>query len=142
VAVVKEGDKVRIHYEGKMEDGTVFDTTYARGPLELQIGEHKTIMGLEDGLIGMEVGTRKTIVVTPMKGFGPWTRNNIMQINKSDIPATIKPHLGQRLQIPMEGGKVAQVTVTKVGDTRIEVDGNHPLAGKTLTFEVELMGIL
>jgi len=142
VAKAKSGDKVRVHYSGKLEDGTVFDNTFTRGPMEFTLGQEQTVIGFDEGILGMEVGERKTITVPPKKGFGAWSRNNIMTIKKSDIPENITPQMGQRLQIPMEGGKVAQVTVTKIGDSRIEVDGNHPLAGKTLTFEVELLGIL
>lgn len=142
MAKAKSGDKVRVHYSGKLEDGTVFDNTFTRGPMEFTLGQEQTVIGFDEGILGMEVGERKTITVPPKKGFGAWSRNNIMTIKKSDIPENITPQMGQRLQIPMEGGKVAQVTVTKIGDSRIEVDGNHPLAGKTLTFEVELLGIL
>ena len=142
MAQAKDGDKVKIHYTGKLDDGTVFDSSEGREPLEFTLGDGKIIPGFEKGTLGMEVGERKTITVPPKKGFGAWSRNNIMTIKKSDIPENITPQMGQRLQIPMEGGKVAQVTVTKIGDSRIEVDGNHPLAGKTLTFEVELLGIL
>lgn len=142
MASVKQGDKVRVHYTGKIEGGEAFDSTYARGPLELQLGSETTVIGFEEGIIGMEVGEKKSITVAPDKGFGRWSRNNIMQIKLGDLPGEITPTMGQRLQIPMEGGRVAMVTVTKVGDTRIEVDGNHPLAGKTLIFDVELLGIL
>jgi peptidylprolyl isomerase len=142
LATAKIGDKVRVHYTGKLADNTIFDSTVERGPMELVLGQNSTTIGFEEGIVGMEVGQRKTFAVPSMKGFGPRSRNLMLQISKSDIPPHIAPKLGQRLQIPQKDGKVAQVTVTRIGDTRIEVDGNHPLAGKTLTFEVELLAIV
>jgi len=139
--VAKGGDTVKIHYTGKLEDGTVFDSSRDREPFELTLGSGSTIPGFENGIIGMALGDTKTITIPPEEAYGPRRDDLVMTISKDEFPSDITPSVGQQLQMRHPSGNVMNVTITDVMQDSVTLDANHALAGKTLIFEVELMEI-
>jgi len=139
--VTKGGDTVKVHYTGKLEDGTIFDSSRDREPLELTLGSGSTIPGFENGIIGMALGDTKTITIPPEEAYGPKRDDLVITISKDEFPSDITPSVGQQLQMRHPSGNVMNVTITDVMQDSVTFDANHPLAGKTLIFEVELMEI-
>ncbi len=137
----KQNDKVKVHYTGTLDDGTVFDSSRDRDPFEFTIGAGQVIPGFETGLVGMAIGDTKTVKIEPEDAYGKVREDLILEINKSEIPADIEPQVGQQLQINQSDGKVIPVTISNVTDDKITLDANHPLAGKALSFEIELLEI-
>jgi peptidylprolyl isomerase len=137
----KDGDTVKIHYTGKLENGTVFDTSKDRQPLEFAVGNGKIIPGFEKAIIGMGVGDTKTITVQPEEAYGPSRKELIMDIKKTDLPEDITPAIGKQLQIRQKDGNPIEITITDMDEDTVTLDANHPLAGNTLVFEVELVEI-
>jgi FKBP-type peptidyl-prolyl cis-trans isomerase 2 len=124
-----------------MDDGEVFDTSKDRDPLEFTVGSENIISGFQNAVIGMETGEKKTITVPPEEGYGPWNENLTMDVNKSELSPDMDPQVGQCLRIPREEGEDVIVTITDMDEESIKLDANHPLAGKTLTFDLELVSI-
>ena len=137
----KEGDKVKVHYTGKLEDGSVFDTSENRPPLEFEIGKGNVIPGFEKGVVGMELNDKKTITIPADEAYGQRRDELTVEVTKKDFPADIEPNVGQQLQIKRPDGHVIDVTITKVEGDNVTLDANHPLAGKTLVFDIELVEI-
>ncbi len=137
----KEGDKVKVHYTGKFEDGEVFDSSADREPLEFTLGQGQVIPGFENGIKGMEIGEKKSITVAPEDGYGPRHDQNIIEVKKSVFPADIVPEVGRQLQVQSPDGNRMNVVISDVKDETVTLDANHPLAGKTLVFDVELVEI-
>lgn len=142
MAQVKSGDTVKVHYTGKLDDGSVFDTSVNREALELIIGDNQLIAAFEEGLIGMSPGESKTIEVSSEEAFGPYHEEMVTTVDRSELPDGLEPQLGQRLSANGEDGESITVFVTEVGDSSVTLDANHPLAGEDLTFDVELVEIL
>lgn len=138
---VKDGDSVKVHYTGKFEDGTVFDSSREREPLELTVGNGNVIPGFEKGILGMKNGSTKEITIPPEEGYGPVRDDLVIEVSKKEIPDNIDPTVGQRLQMRKKDGRVINLTVAEVGESTVKLDANHPLAGKTLIFDVELVEI-
>jgi peptidylprolyl isomerase len=138
----KVGDRVKVHYTGFLEDGTLFDSSTDREPLTFTIGERELIPGFEDAVVGMNVGETKTITIPPHEAFGDYRQELVLVIQRSQIPSHIDPRLGMMLEVQSPEGTVANVTITEMNDETITLDGNHPLAGKTLTFKIELLEIV
>ena len=139
---VRSGDRVRINYTGKLDDGRVFDTTDERGPQEIEIGAGKTLLKLEQGLVGMAPGESREIVLAAREAFGMRQRTLLRVLKKELFAPGQKVKVGQRLRIDQGDGTHAVVEVTRVVGDEVMVDMNHPLAGKELTFAVELLEIL
>ncbi len=137
----KDGDTVKVHYTGKLENGTVFDTSTDRQPLELTLGSGKIIPGFEKGITGMGVGDTKTITVLPEEAYGPSRKELIVDIKKTDLPEDITPAIGKELQVQQKDGNPIEITITDMDEDTVTLDANHPLAGNTLLFEVELVEI-
>ena len=137
----KDGDTVKVHYTGKLENGTVFDTSTDRQPLELTLGSAKIIPGFEKGITGMGVGDRKTITVLPEEAYGPSRKELIVDIKKTDLPEDITPAIEKQLQVQQKDGNPIEITITDMDEDTVTLDANHPLAGNTLLFEVELVEI-
>lgn len=137
----KKGDFVSIHYTGTLEDGTVFDSSEGKDPLEFKIGEGRIIKGFEKGIVGMGVNEEKTLTINPEDAYGQ--RNEALQqeIPLSAINIKEKPKLGTVLTLKDNKGRIVQAFVTKVDDKKMTLDLNHPLAGKTLKFKIKLVGI-
>jgi peptidylprolyl isomerase len=137
----KSGDKVKVHYTGKLEDNTVFDSSKDRPPLEFTIGSGSIIPGFENAVIGMQTGESKTFTIPPDEAYGQPRDELKMEVKKSDFPDDITPEVGQQLQMKRADGNVINVVVAEMEDDKVTLDANHPLAGKTLTFDIELVEI-
>ena len=137
-----DGDRVRVHYTGTLTDGTVFDTTEERGPLELVIGVGKTLQAFEQALVGMEPGERKSIDIPARQAFGGRQRTLLRVLRRELFAPDQKIKVGQRLRIDQGDGAEAIVEVTRVTGDDVMVDMNHPLAGRDLTFAIELVEIV
>ncbi|MCZ0812762.1 MAG: FKBP-type peptidyl-prolyl cis-trans isomerase [Pseudomonadota bacterium] len=138
---VKEGDTVRIHYTGTLTDGATFDSSEGRDPLEFQVGSGQIIPGLDQALPGMTVGDKKTVEVPADQAYGQPDPNAQQAVPRADIPEDIPLDLGTQLQVQTPQGQVMPVTVVEVTDEQVTLDANHPLAGKDLTFAIELVDI-
>lgn len=138
---VQDGDTVKVHYTGKLEDGTVFDTSKKREPLEFQIGSGNLIKGFETGVVGMETGSSKTLTILPEEGYGEHRKDLIAVVEKKDVPGNIELKAGLPLQIKQPNGNFVNVMVVDMDETTVTLDANHPLAGKTLVFDIDLIEI-
>lgn len=139
---VKNGDTVKVHYTGKLEDGSVFDSSVERDPLEVTLGEGKLIPGFEDAVIGLEVGDKTTASIASADAYGERREDLEVTVERSQLPEDIEPQVGMQLQLNQPNGQPVPVQVTKVEDENIIIDANHPLAGKDLTFDIELIEIV
>ncbi len=137
---IKKGDLVSLHYVGKFSDGTVFESTDKK-PLRIAVGEHATIIGLEEGIIGMKIGEKKRIIVNPEKAYGKYHKDLIQELPLSKIPPEITPQVGMVLTQESKSGRTLFMRITKVNRESVVVDVNHPLAGKTVVFDVVVMNI-
>lgn len=138
-AQVKPGDTVRVHYTCKLDDDTVFATTRNREPLEFVVGESQIIPGLQEGVIGMKPGETKTFKIGPDKAFGPYHEEMTATLDRSLVPPDLELEIGTSLRVRHADGHESEVRVTALSETTVTIDGNHPLAGKELTMEVELV---
>jgi peptidylprolyl isomerase len=136
------GDTVRVHYTGRLEDGTIFDSTLEREPYEIKIGSGRSTPGFEKGIEGMTVGEKKTFEVSPEMGFGERNAALTENLKIADLPKNIEFEVGKQLQIPNTYGGFFRATIIEIGKNEITVDLNHPLAGQKLEFEVELLEII
>lgn len=137
----KTGDTVAMHYTGRLEDGTVFDSSHGRAPLEFTIGEHHVIAGFENGALDMEPGDEKTITLPPDEAYGPFNQNMVATFPPEKFPPEMQLHVGDRLQLRAEGGQLIIATITEITDDAVTLDANHELAGKTLIFDLQLVEI-
>ncbi len=137
----KSGDTVKIHYTGTLADGTEFDSSTGREPLEFALGSGQVIPGFDSAVDGMAVGDSKTVNIPPDEAYGQAHEQLIQQVPKSALPEEMKPEPGMQLQSQSPDGQIMNLVVTEVADETITVDGNHPLAGETLTFDIELVAI-
>ena len=138
----KQGDTVNIHYTGKLEDGTVFDTSRSRHPLQFTIGKGQVIAGFEQAVIGMNLGESRTATVPVEQAYGQRRQDMIVTIQRDQLPPDLNPAVGQRLELTQTDDQTILVTVTDMTDATLTLDANHPLAGKDLTFEIELLKIV
>jgi FKBP-type peptidyl-prolyl cis-trans isomerase 2 len=142
LAQAKMGDSIRIHYEGSLEDGTVFDTSHGSDPFEFTIGGGMVIPGFDNGVIGMKEGEVKTVSIAPEDGYGKYEAENVLTVEKSQMPDDITPEIGVGLQLHSNDGRTLDVTISSIDGDKVQLDGNHPLAGKVLTFEISLLEIV
>jgi peptidylprolyl isomerase len=137
----KPGDIVKIHYTGTLDDGTQFDSSSGREPLEFELGSGKVIPGFEKAVEGMAVGENKSVNIPPEEAYGPRHDQMIQDVPRNALPDDLEPVEGMALQAQGQDGRVINLTVTAVQDESITVDGNHPLAGQALNFEIQLIDI-
>jgi len=137
----KSGDYVKVHFVGKLENGTVFDTTENRLPLEFTIGAGNIIPGFEQGVVGMEINEKKTINVPPELGYGLTDEKKIFKVRRNYFSPTYPPAIGLQLEYAPQKGESVHVVVTDLDDDVVTLNGNHALAGKTLIFDLELVEI-
>ncbi|NWF75756.1 MAG: peptidylprolyl isomerase [Nitrospirae bacterium] len=137
----KIGDTVKVHYTGKLNDGTIFDTSEGREPLKFTIGEGHIIPGFEQAIIGMSINESKTIKIPSDNAYGPYRKEMVVVVQRNQLPSHIKPEKGLHLRIPGPDGQGFVVIITDMSDSTITLDGNHPLAGKDLTFDIQLIEI-
>jgi peptidylprolyl isomerase len=137
----QEGNTVKVHYTGKLEDGTVFDSSHSREPIKFTIGSGAIIPGFEKAVIGLRPGEATTETVPAEEAYGPHREELVLEIAREQIPAEVEPQVGQRLQVRQEDGQALPVTVTEVTSETVTLDANHPLAGETLVFDIELLEV-
>ena len=138
---VKTGDTVRIHYTGTLNDGTTFDSSAGRDPLQFEVGSGQIIPGLDKEIPGMAVGDKKTVNIPAAEAYGEVNPQMQQAIPRAQIPAGIPVEVGARLQMQTPEGQVIPVVVAAVDEQSVTLDANHPLAGKDLTFDIELVSI-
>lgn len=141
MSIAKAGDTVAVNYTGKHTDGSIFDSSEGRTPLEFQIGSGMVIKGFDDGVTGMSIGDKKTIIIPAAEAYGEHSPENAVSMERSQIPAHIELALGASLNMHQDGGHVVEVVITDLTETHVTLDANHPLAGKDLTFDLELVSI-
>lgn len=142
MATAQNGNTVKVHYTGKLHDGTVFDSSLQRNePLEFTLGQGNMIAGFEKAVLGMEVGQSKVADIPANEAYGEKTEEMVIEVPKKDVPDNVNPEVGQQLAIKQTDGRTVPVTVAGVTDESITLDGNHPLAGKDLVFEIELVEV-
>jgi len=142
MSLAKLGDKVRVHYTGKLDDGTVFDSSIDRDPLEFTIGDGMIIPGFEQAVIGMSPGDSKVETIATENAYGPHLEEMVVVVDRQQMPPEIEPEVGQQLQIQQPTGQVIPVIITDVSPSAVTLDANHPLAGEELTFEINLVEIV
>ncbi|MFO7931192.1 MAG: peptidylprolyl isomerase [Desulfosalsimonas sp.] len=138
----KQGDTVKVHYKGKLDDGSVFDSSEGRDPLEFKIGDGNIIPGVEEAVEGMAPEETKEATIPPEKAYGEYRDEMVIEVDKTQFPENIDPEPGQQLELKQSEGQNIVVTVTNVGEEKVTLDANHPLAGKDLTFELTLKEIV
>jgi FKBP-type peptidyl-prolyl cis-trans isomerase 2 len=142
MAQVKEGDTVRVHYTGKLGDGTVFDSSWEREALEFTVGAGQLIPGFEEAVKGMALEETQTFQVASDDAYGPYREEMVLTVNRDEFPKNIEPQVGQHIQVNLQGGQELVVRVKDVTEDEVTLDANHPLAGQDLTFEIKLMEIV
>jgi len=142
MAEAKLGDTVKIHFTGKLQDETVIETSKDRDPLEFKIGDGNVIPGLEQGVIGMAAGDKKTIAISPQDAFGEPQEDLVVDINKSEFPKDVELAVGAYLNIESSDGKEFKAKVVEIKEDMVTLDANHPLAGATINCDVELLEII
>jgi len=138
---VKKGDTVQVHYHGTLSDGTIFDSSNGREPLEFEVGSGMVIAGFDNGVTGMTYGEKKTIHIPFMEAYGPVQDEMIMEFPKAQFPPHIVPEVGLQLSMSNGSGQQFPVLIAEVKEESVVLDANHPLAGKDLTFDLELVAI-
>lgn len=136
----KEGDSVSLHYKGSFEDGTVFDSSETHGALKFTVGKGMVIPGFEEAVVGMKPGEAKTVTIPPEKGYGAHRKELMMTVDRMELPPDLDPVVGQRIEFSKADQRL-QLTVADVAEEAVTFDANHPLAGKTLVFELLLLEI-
>ena len=137
----KKGNTVKIHYTGTLDDGTQFDSSQGRDPLEFEVGSGQVIPGFDKAVEGMTVGDSKSVRIEADEAYGPRHEQLVQQVERSVLPDDLNPETGMALQSSSPDGQVTQFMVTDVTDETITVDANHPLAGQALSFDIELVDI-
>lgn len=137
----KKGDRVKVHYTGKLSDGTVFDSSIDREPLEFTLGDGNMIKGFDAAVEGLQQGEKVTASIPSNEAYGEKKQDMFVEVPKSEVPENIKPEVGQQLQVQQANGQAMPVVVAEVTEEKIVLDANHPLAGKDLTFEIQLVEI-
>jgi FKBP-type peptidyl-prolyl cis-trans isomerase 2 len=138
---VKNGDTVRVHYHGKLSDGSTFDSSEGREPLEFTVGQGQVIKGFDDAVVDMKAGEKKTVNIPVNEAYGERNDEMMLEYPRSEFPEDMNPEAGMELQMGDEMGNVFPVVVTEVKDETVVLDANHPLAGEDLTFDIELVSI-
>lgn len=139
MAPVKSGDTAKVHYTGTLDDGTVFDSSREREPLEFQVGSGQLIAGFDEAVVGMSLGETRAINIPAEKAYGPHREELVIAVDRRQFPQGINPEVGQQLQTEDNQGHPLIVTVTAIDGDQVTLDANHPLAGKNLNFEIELV---
>ncbi|MBN1541108.1 peptidylprolyl isomerase [candidate division KSB1 bacterium] len=137
----KKGDTVQVHYKGFLDDGEVFDSSLDREPLEFTIGENQVIRGFETAITGKSVDEQVTVRIPPKDAYGEYNDELVFEVERAQFPAHITPRVGMRLEVQAENGQQLQLVIQAITEQSIRLDANHPMAGKTLNFEITLTEI-
>ena len=138
---VESGHFVNVHYKGTLQNGEVFDSSEGRHSLEVEMGAGQIISGFEEALMGMSLNEKKVFTLAPEDAFGQKDESRIHSFPREDVSAEVNPEVGQTVAISLQGGRQVPGIITEVDDEKVVVDLNHPLAGQTLTFDIEVVGI-
>jgi peptidylprolyl isomerase/FKBP-type peptidyl-prolyl cis-trans isomerase SlpA len=141
VAQAQEGDHVHVHYTGRLEDGTVFDESDEDAPLAFTLGENQVIPGFESAVMGMEPGDEKTAEIDPDAAYGDHREDMVMELDRAELPDNLEPQVGQQLKLRLQDGRTVPVLIREISDESVTIDANHPLAGRKLVFDIELVDI-
>ena len=142
MAQVKNGDKIKVHYHGKLTNGETFDSSAGREPLEFEVGSGMVIPGFDDGVTGMAVGEKKTINIPFAEAYGPKNPEMVIEMPKDRFPPEMEIELGMPLMMSDQQGQQFQVTIVEIKEEAVMLDANHPLAGQDLIFDLELVEIV
>ncbi len=142
MSAAKTGDKVKVHYTGKLANGTPFDTSANQEPLEFTVGAGDVIQGFEEAVLGMNPGETKTTVINSNEAYGDYDEDLVLEVEREQFPPEITPEIGQRLQLHPTDGESFGAVVTGFAEDMVILDANHPLAGQELTFEIQLIEIV
>ncbi|MEM8779272.1 MAG: peptidylprolyl isomerase [Cyanobacteria bacterium P01_G01_bin.49] len=137
----KVGDTVKVNYTGKLGDGTIFDSSIDRDPLEFSLGKGQVIAGFDEAVIGMSPGDEKTIDIPSDQAYGSYRQELVMVVEQEQMPPELSVEVGQQLQMRHPSGQAIPVLVKDISEAKVTLDANHPLAGEDLTFELELVAI-
>jgi FKBP-type peptidyl-prolyl cis-trans isomerase 2 len=135
------GDLVSVHYTGKLKSGEVFDSSKDRNPLEFTLGNKEMLAGFEEGVVGMKPGELKSVTLEPENAFGERREDLLLELPKKEFPQDITPSVGLQLKLSNSSGANLTVVITEVGEESVTLDGNHPMAGQTVVFDIELVEI-
>jgi len=138
---VKEGDKVKVHYTGTLNDGSVFDSSREREPLEFEVGAGSIIPGFEKAVLEMSPGDSTTIEIPSTEAYGEVREDMVISVEREKLPADIDPEVGMQLQLQQPDGGAMPVVVSDVNESHVTIDANHPLAGRDLKFDIELVEV-
>ncbi len=141
MATANTGDTVHVHYTGRLDDGTVFDSSDGRDPLAFTVGAGQVVPGFDEAVNGMQVGDSKTVRIGPGDAYGERREDLLLDVPSEQLPAGLEPEVGMELGLRGQDGQTMPVRVAAVGDEAITLDANHPLAGQALTFDVKLVSI-
>lgn len=136
-----EGDTVQVHYEGRLEDGTVFDSSVGGEPLEFTIGRGQVVPGFDQAVLGMEPGQKKTANIPADQAYGDRSEELLFEVNRSDVPSDVELKVGDSVSVGLPNGEAIPVQVAAVTAESVTLDANHPLAGKDLVFDLELVKV-
>jgi peptidylprolyl isomerase len=137
----KDGDTVRVHYRGRLENGEVFDESTGGEPLEFRVGAQQVIAGFDAGVRGMAVGERRTVEIEPDDAYGPRVEQLVNRVARAGMNIEREPEVGMYLEMNLPDGNSIPLTITEVTETHVTLDANHPLAGQRLIFDIELVEI-
>lgn len=135
------GDLVSVHYTGKLKSGEVFDSSKDRVPLEFTLGNKEMLAAFEEGVIGMKPGETKSVTLEPEQAFGHRREDLLLKLPKKEFPQDITPSVGLQLKLSNASGANMTVVITEVGEESVTLDGNHPMAGQTIVFDIELLEV-
>lgn len=138
---IEDGDTVRVHYTGSLQDGTEFDTSRDRGPLEFTVGEGQVIPGFEEMVRGLDEGDTETETLPPDQAYGERDEQRMIEVDREELPDEVEVEVGMQLEIQQPDGSTARVSVSEIGEDTVTLDANHPLAGRELTFEIEVLDV-
>jgi peptidylprolyl isomerase len=138
MAQAKQGDTVRVHYTGTLDDGTIFDSSQGRDPLEFTIGQGRVIPGFEQAVVGMGLGESRMAQIPVDQAYGPRDEHMVLEIDRQQVPEDVELEIGDQIQLRRRDGGTSIVTVTAMTESNVTLDGNHPLAGEDLTFDIKL----
>jgi peptidylprolyl isomerase len=136
----KNGDTLFVHYTGTLADGQEFDSSRGGEPLEFILGQGTLIPGFENAVLGKKAGDKVSVLIPPEEAYGPRTEEMVLSVPRAEVPAHITPEVGMRLELALDEGEL-DVIISRVTDEEVELDGNHPLAGESLHFDIEIVRI-
>lgn len=141
MATVKQGDKVKVHYTGRLEDGSIFDSSEKREPLEFTVGSGMLIKGFEQGVIGMNIGDTKTVNIPAEEAYGAYDETMVFDFDRAMAPQGAEPEIGEHVQLQGPNNETIMATIIGKTDAAFVMDCNHPLAGKNLIFDINVIEI-